>query len=110
MFMLTQLSTDNHVMISWLVIFWRQCAVQLDLMAAPVNLSLSAEQAALLLPILEQISSGVSATQVPQHSLSTSSSSSSGGTSSDHYSADELLQRKKKNSKSTTAQGYLLVS
>ena len=92
-----------------------------------VNLSLSPEQAALLMPLLEQISTNV---QTPQrssvhrdHRLSStikSLRSSSpdpqplfshyASSSECQYSTDELLERKKKNTKSSPAQNYLLVS
>ena len=81
--------------------------------ANTVNLSLSAEQAAILLPLLEQISSTPGSsnafTCAPQ-SNSSSPSLNTSNTSTDCYSADELLQKKRKNTKSTCAQSYLSVS
>ena len=93
-----------------------------------VNLSLSPEQAALLLPLLEQISSSSKTVSAVPTSLSRSpveryafgksratsppppplSPSASG--SECQYSTDDLLQRKTKNTKSNPAQNYLLVS
>ncbi len=94
-----------------------------------VNLTLSSDQAALLLPLLQQLSSPgsgspVESSQVLEHTpvnklqsgvFSTPSSSrtestiASSSPSSD-FTTDDLLNKKKKNRKSTSAQGYLLVS
>ena len=103
-----------------------------------VNLTLTAEQAALLVPLLQQIS-GPNSTSVatatdssadpaarrslfsppstPASALTFSMSSdldgdsvSAGNTSASEFTTDELLVRKKRNSKATSAQTYLLVS
>ena len=90
-----------------------------------VNFTLSSEQAALLLPILQQITSKQSGTpativtpdrRYPESfSNPTSGSRSSPGnvesfTSELDFSREELLSKKQKNKKSTSAQSYLLVS
>ena len=84
-----------------------------------VNLSLSPEQAAFLMPLLEQLSATVPETSTPRRTTTMNRWSStipalgsstppalSPSTSSSEcqYSTDELFERKKKNAKSTPAQ------
>ena len=69
-----------------------------------VNVSITAEQAAILLPLHDQIST---TTTVPD--LSTPSLNTSNSTTTDYYSANELLKKKAKNGKLSAAQGCLLV-
>ena len=98
----------------------------------PVGVTLTQQQAMLLLPLLQQIASGSPQGMASPSGSTTSSSSSSGGTSSppffvpkrttDHgystdgsesackYSVDELFQTKMKNSKSSDAHNFSHVS
>ena len=109
-------------------------------MASAVSLSLTAEQAALLVPLLQQLGSSppdhdgivgdIAAKSQPlqfftparntslfrsdESGTSTTSSacllSPSTCSSGSEFTADELLTKKRKNDKSTSAQAYLLVS
>ena len=87
-----------------------------------VNLSISVEQAALLVPLLEQISSkSASAGDNPLQSTGSSVSSNSSPTSpiapetprdsscQKVFTADEMLTKRKKNTMCNSAQAYLLV-
>ena len=103
-------------------------AIPLELlMAEPVTLRLSGQQAALLAPILEQMcgaekNQGAIAQVTPQRSVqgmegfhtpsSSRSTSSSGSTAGDDcvFSLDDLLNPKKKRTKGSDAQKYLNVS
>ena len=85
-----------------------------------VNVSLSPEQAALLMPLLEQLSGSSTPhrtntnhprqCQTLRYSTPPLSPSTNVSSSECQYSTDDLLERKKKNSKSTPAQNYLVVS
>ena len=77
-----------------------------------VNLDLSKEQAALLLPLLQQISSKAQQTESAPTRLSSTSVAPALPIETHHgeFTVEQLLQKKKKNRKSTPAQTYLLVS
>ena len=92
-------------------------------MMATSGVTLTPEQAAMLLPLIQQIAAGQNCTPGSPSSSSTYSSSSPGSRllsplppsvfsdgESSGFSATELLRKKSKNTKSSDAQIHLLVS
>ncbi len=78
-------------------------------MAAPVTFTLTAEQAEILGPLIQQMTSSSSSTQSASPHCVTDYSSPC-GSDNGNYSTDELLSKKGKNSISSPAQKYLAVS
>ena len=73
------------------------------------SVTLSSEQAAILMPVLQQLSAPTAPT-IQLGSNEATVSGSATGADGPSFTIQELFEKKKKNTKSTLAQNFLLVS